>query len=72
MTAPEALVSESAVIVASEVLARDPAEPGIDEVEIDVPSEKIRDPVSILMFPLTAKGYARGLVLPIATVPSCT
>lgn len=53
MTEPVPLASESPVMMASETLANDPAEPGIEEVVMDVPSGNTRAPVRSFSEPLT-------------------
>lgn len=70
-TDPEVLASESPVMMASETLASDPAEPGIEEVEIEVPSEKKMappEPEAIRISPPTVSLEAVGVVA-IPTVP---
>lgn len=73
MTSPVALASESPVMMASEMLARLPAEPGIEEVLIDVPSAKMSappEPEVIRMSPVTWS-LEDGLAVPIPMlVPS--
>ena len=68
---PEVFASESAVMIASVTLASDPADPGIEEVEMEVPSEKKMtppEPALIRISPPTVSLEA-GLVSLIPTLP---
>lgn len=69
---PAPLASLSPVTMASEVLATLPAEPGMLDVLMEVPSAKINappEPELILISPLTSSGEL-GLAVPMPTLPA--